>query len=285
MQTLTQPTLLLKPFAESGDKNTIPETNTDTSNPQLADLTSGFPAITSDSPDQGGLPPERKDFNGLGYLTTTYDFFYQAGGTYTWNDTIATAIGGYPLGARLWYTDGNGNTNILRSTKGNNTDNFTTTPSYIGTSWVKDTPTMSDVDNKITTLLNTLYPVGSLYIGTQSSCPMSTLMPGTTWSIVATNRALWGGSGSNGNTTINAGLPNITGNMGGAAYTKDNTSGAYSWSGAFVNKGDVHNIGHDGAYGKFRNTQFDASKSNAIYGNSTTVQPPAYRVNVWRRTA
>ena len=124
MQSLTQPTLLLKPFAESGDKNTIPVTNTDASNPQLADLTNGFPQITSADPDENGLPPERKDFNGLGYLTTTYDYFYQAGGTFTFNPTISSAIGGYPLGARLWYTDNNGSTTVLRSTIANNTNNF-----------------------------------------------------------------------------------------------------------------------------------------------------------------
>lgn len=143
MQTLTQPTLLLKPFAESGDKNTIPVTNSDASNPQLADLTNGFPEVTSLDPDDGGIPAERKDFNALGYLTTTYDFFYQAGGTFTYNATIASAIGGYPLGARLWYDDGNGHTAILKSTKGNNTDNFVTTPSFIGTSWVSETPVLS----------------------------------------------------------------------------------------------------------------------------------------------
>jgi len=142
MQNLTQPTLLLKPFAESGDRNTIPVTNTDTSQPNLADLTNGFPQITSLSPDNGGLPPKRMDINGLGYLTTTYDYFYQAGGTFTFNSTISTAIGGYPLGSRLWYTDNNGATTILRSTKENNTDNFVTTPSYIGTSWVPEIPAL-----------------------------------------------------------------------------------------------------------------------------------------------
>lgn len=30
---------------------------------------------------------------------------------------------------------------------------------------------------------------------------------------------------------------------------------------------------------------FDASKSNDIYGNSTTVQPPAIAVVFWKRTA
>ena len=145
MQNLTQPTLLLKPFAQNGTKNTIPETNTDLSNPQLADLDNGFPAITSLSPDNGGLPPERADFNGLGYLTTLYDFYYQAGGTFTWNSTVATAIGGYPAGARLWYTKNNGETIIVRSGKDDNLDNFTQDESYIdGVSWIQDTPTMSD---------------------------------------------------------------------------------------------------------------------------------------------
>ena len=143
MQTLTQPTLLLKPFAESGDKNTIPVTNTDASNPQLADLTNGFPQITSETPANNGLPPERKDFNGLGYLTTTYDYFAQAGGTYTFNQTVSDAIGGYPEGARLWYTPSSGETMIVRSLIQNNTYNFNTDPSYIdGVKWKVDTPTL-----------------------------------------------------------------------------------------------------------------------------------------------
>lgn len=124
MLSLTQPELLLKPFAESGDKNTIPSTNTDAQNPQLADLTNGFPPITSEDPSDGGLPPERKDLNGLGYLTTTYDYFYQAGGRFTFSPTISSAIGGYPLNAALWYTDSNGNSTLLRSTVANNTNNF-----------------------------------------------------------------------------------------------------------------------------------------------------------------
>ena len=133
MQTLTQPSLLLKPFADQGDKNTIPDVNTDASEPQKADFTNGFPAIVSLPSDQGGLPPERKDFNALGYLTTLYDFFYQAGGTFTFDPTTSTAIGGYPLGARLWYTNDAGVSMILRSTIQNNTNNFLTNPSVIGT--------------------------------------------------------------------------------------------------------------------------------------------------------
>lgn len=274
MQSLTQPTSLLKPFAESGDKNTLPVTNTDASNPQLADLTNGFPEVTGEDPDDGGLPPERKDINGLGYLTTTYDYFYQAGGTFTFNTTISTAIGGYPLGARLWYTNGNGETSVLRSTVGNNTDNFNDgSETGIGTTWVKDTPTFSDINH----ILEELYPVGSLYIGTQSTCPLSTLINGSTWEIVATDKALWGGNGSNGNTTIDAGLPNITGAVGGVDRVGGGQSGAFYLGSNNASGATTSN--------NVPNIEFDASRSNAIYGNSTTVQPPAYRVNVWRRTA
>lgn len=309
MQNLTQPQLLLKPFAQDGTKNTIPLNNTDATNPQKADLTNGFPAITSLEPDDGGLPPERADFNGLGYLTTLYDYFYQAGGTFTFNATISSAIGGYPLGARLWHTQSNGDTEVLRSTIPNNTHNFN---SNDRTGWVKDTPTMTDVNdlgnkvsaiegkipgsastsNKLATasdlqnIITTLYPVGSIYIGTQNTCPLTALIHGSTWVLVAQNSALWGGNGSNGNTTIGAGLPNITGKVGfiqqeGSPTVREPT-GAFSSDGQSTtsyNAGD----GYGTSYLDY--IKFDASSSSSIYGNSETVQPPAYRVNVWRRTA
>lgn len=146
MQNLTQPTLLLKPFAVDGDRNVLPDENEDVTNPQLADLTNGFPPITGLKPADGGLPPERRDMNALGYLTTLYDYFYQVGGTFGWNDTVVSAIGGYPQGARLWYIKQNGETIIVRSGKDNNTDNFTQNESLIdGVSWIQDTPTMSDL--------------------------------------------------------------------------------------------------------------------------------------------
>lgn len=43
-----------------------------------------------------------------------------------------------------------------------------------------------------------------------------------------------------------------------------------------------------GAEGDWRNTRriyFNASKSNSIYGASSTVQPNAYFIKAWRRTA
>ena len=40
----------------------------------------------------------------------------------------------------------------------------------------------------------------------------------------------------------------------------------------------THGNGYGGVW-----IEFDASKSNPIYGNSDTVQPPARIVNVWKR--
>ena len=43
-----------------------------------------------------------------------------------------------------------------------------------------------------------------------------------------------------------------------------------------------------GEYNNFSDVykfSLDASKSNAIYGRSATVQPAAYYVNIWRRVA
>jgi hypothetical protein len=138
--------------------------------------------------------------------------------------------------------------------------------------------------NYVKTVLSTIYPVGSIYIGTQNTCPMASLIAGSTWSLVAQNKALWTGNGSNGNTTINAGLPNITG-----AYNHQcllNWNGGTESGALYTGSGGSSTQNAGGSDGG--NTQtiaFDASKSNSIYGASNTVQPPAYRVNVWRRTA
>jgi len=144
-------------------------------------------------------------------------------------------------------------------------------------------PAVTDNDGQIATtgyvmdVLKTIYPVGSVYIGTQSTCPMASLFG--TWSLVSSGRALWTGTGSNGNSTIAAGLPNITGQF----IVDDQVAG--TGSGAFYNTGTAYNYDASSSGGNARYLGFSAQNSNSIYGNSSTVQPPAYVVNVWRRTA
>lgn len=137
------------------------------------------------------------------------------------------------------------------------------------------------VSNAIATLLSNLYPIGSIYIGTQSTCPLATLISGSTWVKVSEGRVLQGSDNNhNAGTTIEAGLPNITGKAGGGLrnYSSDD-------SGALYGSNYVHNGPVDGNYGINDILNFDASRSNSIYGQSNTVQPPAYVVNIWRRTA
>lgn len=129
-----------------------------------------------------------------------------------------------------------------------------------------------------------IYPVGSVYIGTQASCPMAIAIPGSTWSLVSSGKALWTGTGSNGNTTIAAGLPNITGTFGSTDGYRN--PGYNTMTGVFYASSSAYGRDADGG-GANRTAVlgFNASRSSSIYGNSDTVQPPAYVVNVWRRTA
>lgn len=134
----------------------------------------------------------------------------------------------------------------------------------------------------INTMLSKLYPVGSLYFGTQTTCPLASLISGSKWTLVGNGRALWGGNGSNANTTIEAGLPNIT----GQTQAQDGYLRNPAASGAFqaVTVSGSPRSGDGGSTSAAYFT-FNASRSNALYGKSSTVQPPAYVINVWRRTA
>ena len=152
------------------------------------------------------------------------------------------------------------------------------------------TPNTYDITDKITTtafvknVLDTLYPAGSIYIGTQSTCPLAMLLPGSTWELVSAGRVLQGAdSGHNAGTTIEAGLPNITGKVGNTTW---NINGCIGFTGSLY--WDKTNLGDYGASTQNAGSlsvMLDASRSSSIYGNSTTVQPPAYVVNIWRRTA
>lgn len=133
-------------------------------------------------------------------------------------------------------------------------------------------------------LLKTIYPVGCVYLTTNSTCPLSSLFG--TWSLVSSGKALWTGTGSNGNTTISAGLPNISG-----TWQRDSdrnvVGGNDAFSGALgrINLGKYRTFGDSVNSFNGGNLSFSAQNSNSIYGSSTTVQPPAYVVNVFRRTA
>ena len=123
------------------------------------------------------------------------------------------------------------------------------------------------------------FPVGSIYQSTARTSPAALF--GGTWQEIAQNRVLMGaGSGHAAGSTVEAGLPNITG-----SFVADVKKGEHKVSGAFT-AGNV--IASTGEYNNFSDVykfSLDASKSNAIYGRSATVQPAAYYVHIWRRVA
>ena len=124
------------------------------------------------------------------------------------------------------------------------------------------------------------YPVGSIYQSTDPTSPAALF--GGSWEEIASERVLMGASSTHAaGTTVKAGLPNITGTLSdvmGSFYAYPSGSGAFS----------VKGIGRsleNGSSGNYGNIYFDASKSNAIYGRSSTVQPAAYYVHIWHRVA
>lgn len=125
------------------------------------------------------------------------------------------------------------------------------------------------------------HPVGSIYQSTDATSPAALF--GGTWEQIASERVLMGASSTHAaGTTAKAGLPNITGKVPtttfGSRYNE--TSGAFSLGSKLTNNGENSN-----SYFLSYYAFFDASSSNAIYGRSSTVQPAAYYVHIWRRTA
>lgn len=84
--TPSQPTFLKMPFAANGDKNTIPQTTPEASG--AASLNDGFPKLTETPISKGGIPPMRKDFNGVLNWLSSFDFFLQSGGVFSWSEDL-----------------------------------------------------------------------------------------------------------------------------------------------------------------------------------------------------
>lgn len=127
---VTQPYAMTSPFAEgvyssvSTSDFEIPA-DTSTAPDDTCVIDDGFLPITSTDLDDGGIAPERKNFNGMFYLSTDQRFYLQNGGFITYNSNVATAIGGYPQDAVLGFIDGQGTYKLVRSLIDDNTNDFT----------------------------------------------------------------------------------------------------------------------------------------------------------------
>jgi len=127
---LVRPARIVEPFAKSGSKNTIPQAPSGT--PGAASLDLGFPPPTMQSIQTGGVPPSGLDFNGILNLITQHTAWVAAGGQFVFDATLSAFIGGYPKGSIL---QDNNSVASYRSMADNNTTDFNSTPSSIGTLW------------------------------------------------------------------------------------------------------------------------------------------------------
>lgn len=157
-----------------------------------------------------------------------------------------------------------------------------TNPTYNGT----NVALTSDISTAISNAKLDIYPIGTVYICVSkevlASSPASWL--GGTWELLPEGYALWTTTTANtGGKTISAGLPNITGYFNDNGHA--NNGSATGVSGAFYNASDNNAKSNNGAASDGYQIGFDASLSNPIYGSSSTVQPPAYRIYAWKRTA
>ncbi len=148
--------------------------------------------------------------------------------------------------------------------------------------------TKEDIDTLLSAPSSGAYPVGSIYQSTDPTSPAALF--GGTWQEIAQNRVLMGASRTHAaGTTVEAGLPNITGQLPGLKKIGYGDNSDYPISGAFAwtnTKSTEFNYcdGEDSHLHIYQ-AAFDASKSNAIYGRSSTVQPAAYYVHIWHRVA
>ena len=119
-----------QPFANGGERAEIPNA---AQGSNRASLTEGWNEITSTPISEGGIPPNRLDFNGLGYMATALLSFVQQGGFIQYDSTISGYLGGYPKGSILWIVSNGIPQYAVRSTINNNTNN----PASNMTGWEK----------------------------------------------------------------------------------------------------------------------------------------------------
>lgn len=132
MQSTNQPGKFLSPFAQQdGARAEVPLTTSDATR---ASQSAGFPPLTGQPPEAGGVPPQLPDMNGLLNMGSRGVWWSFLGGRWGYDSAFATnaAINGYPRGALLASADLTGEWLSVA-------DNNTVNPDTVGTGWVPGT--------------------------------------------------------------------------------------------------------------------------------------------------
>lgn len=311
MAIQNQPSRIPEPFAESGTKNVIPATNATPSASQAASWASGFPPECSRPLSAGGCPVPRDDMNGIFNTITQSERFTQEGGIWAWNATVDYAANRLVLGSDglLYWSVAQSGPNV-----GGAQDPTTDDGTYWGTPSMHTMPAGDDSQAVATTgfvgaAINIAIPVGTVLWSANPAVPSgylpcngaavaksdypalfaaigNTFLPKdvpaspTTFNLPnLMGKVPWGSSSQVG-TEMKAGLPNIT---GGAAIPDSNGINQWGTIGSRWGAIDAEirpvSLYMDTTGGETQNTvagfNIDASRSSSIYGQSSTVQPPA----------
>ena len=136
------------------------------------------------------------------------------------------------------------------------------------------------------------HPVGSIYQTISPENP-SVTFGGGTWEKIAQDRVLMGASNTHpAGTTVEAGLPNISGTWGnirvpsavkeGGSLPDSDLTGVFKKT--IFRNSPLYKSSDGTEFFGWDKLNFSASESNPLYGASDTVQPPAYFTYTWLRT-
>lgn len=138
---MPNPDLIPEPFAQSGDKNTIPLERAIADPIYRASWKAGFPPDTRLPKDVGGEAPDGLDFNGVLNILSQAVVFLQKGNAYQFDASLAP----YPIGALVRSND---NLTTYQSTVPNNSNNpnsnMTGWRVYNGSGFIVDNLTTND---------------------------------------------------------------------------------------------------------------------------------------------
>lgn len=138
---MPNPDLIPEPFAQSGDKNTIPLERAIADPVYRASWKAGFPPDTRLPKDVGGEAPDGLDFNGVLNALSQAVVFLQKGNAYQFDVSLAP----YPIGALVRSND---NLTTYQSTVPNNSNNpnsnMTGWRVYNGSGFIVDNLTTND---------------------------------------------------------------------------------------------------------------------------------------------
>jgi hypothetical protein len=189
--TLVTPLLISYPFGFGAANPTyinipIPVPSQIGTTVNAASFTDGFPPSTMTPEASGGLPFFGQDMNGILYMVSAYCANFAAGALPVYNATLAGNISGYPLGAVLANTQGNGL--WINQSNGNSSNPDTGGANWAPAACVGGVPITCGGSNITLTQLQSTYAFilfsGTLTANVTVSFPVGAESGGKQWIIV-----------------------------------------------------------------------------------------------------